>query len=194
MAEIASSLPPLLPCHQKNPVLWRKRHRLPTSWNPPSAFAPMNRPWRRNTPRPASAIPYGLGAGCLPRWFAEFRPGSDNPPHGAGLTFASQSRRKRPPNRKGYGNGFVPSIGASRSILILRKVGVSNVLMMSALRTGPLATPDHMRKLADWYRDWAKAGNDDGRKWRLDLADQLEKLATDLEQHVQRESADRKLN
>jgi hypothetical protein len=45
-----------------------------------------------------------------------------------------------------------------------------------------LATPDDLREMAKWYRDWAKAGTDTERKWRLDFADQVEKLAADLEE------------
>ena len=43
-----------------------------------------------------------------------------------------------------------------------------------------------LRKLAEWYRDFAEVGHTDQRQSRLEFADYLERTAEELEQRAAR--------
>jgi len=52
--------------------------------------------------------------------------------------------------------------------------------------------PRELRKLADWYRGFAKVGHDEGRAWRVSFAEYLEKLADEIK-HVGRRDEHQKV-
>ena len=48
--------------------------------------------------------------------------------------------------------------------------------------------PQELRKLADWYRGFAKVGHDEDRAWRVSFAEYLEKRADEIERVGKRDA------
>ena len=47
--------------------------------------------------------------------------------------------------------------------------------------------PNELRKLAEWYRAFAKVGSADQREHRLEFGDYLERRAQELEERARRD-------